>query len=58
MYEASPMAFIMEQAGGIAIDGNQRILDAAPNDIHQTTPLIIGSPEDVEEYQEFIKGNK
>jgi len=47
LYEANPLAFIAEQAGGAATDGSARILDIAPADIHQRTPLIIGSPVEV-----------
>ncbi len=43
MYECNPMAFIMEAAGGVATDGKQRILDIHPEDIHQRSPLFIGS---------------
>jgi fructose-1,6-bisphosphatase I len=48
LYEASPLAFIVEQAGGAAIDGSSRILDIQPNDLHQRTPLYIGSKTDVD----------
>jgi len=47
LYEASPMAFIAEQAEGSATDGNNRILDIIPHKLHQRTPLVIGSREDV-----------
>jgi len=47
LYEASPMAFIAEQAEGSATDGLHRILDIVPEGLHQRTPLIIGSREDV-----------
>ena len=47
LYEASPMAFIAEQAEGSATDGLNRILDIVPEGLHQRTPLIIGSREDV-----------
>lgn len=47
LYEASPMAFIAEQAGGSATDGTARILDIVPTELHQRTPLVIGSREDV-----------
>ncbi len=47
LYEASPMAFIAEQAEGSATDGLNRILDIVPESLHQRTPLIIGSREDV-----------
>jgi len=47
LYEASPMAFIAEQAEGSATDGVNRILDIVPTNLHQRTPLVIGSREDV-----------
>jgi fructose-1,6-bisphosphatase I len=47
LYEASPMAFIAEQAEGSATDGIERILDIVPESLHQRTPLVIGSREDV-----------
>lgn len=47
LYEASPMAFIAEQAEGSATDGVNRILDIMPEKLHQRTPLVIGSREDV-----------
>jgi fructose-1,6-bisphosphatase I len=57
LYEAAPLAMIVEQAGGAATDGKQRILDIEPTQLHQRTPLIIGSQEDVAEYQGFVKGD-
>lgn len=49
MYEANPMAFIVEQAGGKALAApGQRILDVRPTDIHQRTPVILGSPDEVD----------
>ena len=47
LYEASPMAFLAEQAEGSATDGMNRILDIMPSGLHQRTPLVIGSREDV-----------
>ncbi len=47
LYEASPMAFLAEQAEGSATDGVRRILDIMPEKLHQRTPLVIGSREDV-----------
>ena len=58
MYEAAPMAFLAEEAGGRASDGLQRILDIPPKDIHQRVPLLIGSPEDVVLADAFISGRK
>jgi fructose-1,6-bisphosphatase I len=48
LYEAAPLAFVVEQAGGAATDGRQPILDIPPKNLHQRTPLIIGSKRDVE----------
>jgi fructose-1,6-bisphosphatase I len=48
LYEANPLAFIVEQAGGAAIDGRHRLLDVQPTELHQRTPLYIGSRADVE----------
>jgi fructose-1,6-bisphosphatase I len=47
-YEANPMAFIAEQAGGAATNGLERIMDLRPTELHQRTPLVIGSKKDVE----------
>lgn len=48
LYESAPLAFIAEQAGGLASDGTSNILDIQPTDLHQRTPLFIGSRADVE----------
>ena len=48
MYEANPMAMIVEQAGGAATDGQQRILDIAPHTLHQRVPVFLGSKNEVE----------
>ena len=48
LYEANPLAFIVEQAGGLATDGTQRILDVQPTELHQRSPLFIGSRQEVE----------
>jgi len=48
LYEASPMAMLVEQAGGMATDGNIRVLDIVPRELHERTPLVIGSKTDVE----------
>ena len=47
MYEANPMAFIVEQAGGAATDGQQRIMDIAPHKLHQRVPVFLGSKDEV-----------
>ena len=54
LYEAAPMAMISEQAGGGASDGETRILDLVPEDIHQRTPLYIGSSGIVEMAEAFL----
>ncbi|NOT32702.1 MAG: class 1 fructose-bisphosphatase [Candidatus Eisenbacteria bacterium] len=56
LYEAAPLAFIAEEAGGAASDGIRRIMEIAPGSLHQRTPLIIGSPMDVKDAEEFISG--
>jgi len=48
LYEANPLAFIVEQAGGLATDGSERILDVQPTELHQRVPLYIGSKNEVE----------
>uniref|UniRef100_A0A3B3WEM2 Fructose-1,6-bisphosphatase 1 n=1 Tax=Poecilia mexicana TaxID=48701 RepID=A0A3B3WEM2_9TELE len=50
LYEGNPMAFIMEQAGGMASTGFQNILDIQPEGIHQRAPVAMGSPDDVQEF--------
>jgi fructose-1,6-bisphosphatase I len=52
LYEANPMAFLAEQAGGIATNGEKRILNITPTSIHQRTPLVVGGEH---EMQEFMK---
>jgi fructose-1,6-bisphosphatase I len=56
MYEANPMAFIVEQAGGRASDGRRRILDIEPTGLHQRTALYIGSPSMVERAERALRG--
>jgi fructose-1,6-bisphosphatase I len=48
MYEANPMSFIVEQAGGMATDGKQRILGITPQTLHQRVPVFLGSKNEVE----------
>jgi fructose-1,6-bisphosphatase I len=57
LYEANPLAFVVEQAGGYASTGYEPILGIKPTKLHQRVPLIIGSKEDVLEYEEFAKKN-
>ena len=56
MYEANPMAFLVEQAGGRASDGQDRILDVEPSTLHQRTPLYIGSESVVRAAEAFLDG--
>jgi len=55
LYEAAPLAMVVEQAGGNASTGSQRILDIVPESLHQRVPLIIGSTEDVRLYEKFCR---
>ena len=48
MYEANPMSFLVEQAGGACSDGRKRMLDVAPTQLHQRVPVFLGSKEEVE----------
>ena len=54
MYECNPMAFIVEQAGGRASNGKQRMLEVQPTSLHQRTPIFIGSEEDVLLVEKFM----
>jgi fructose-1,6-bisphosphatase I len=56
LYEAAPLAFVAEQAGGAASDGLRRIMDIEPASLHERTPLFLGSSKDVSECEEFIQG--
>ena len=53
-YEANPLGYVAEQAGGAASDGRQRILDLQPEQLHQRTPLIIGNADVVREVEAII----
>jgi len=48
MYEANPMAFIIEQAGGAATTGRERIMEIQPQGLHQRVPVFLGSRHEVE----------
>ncbi len=59
MYEANPMSFIIEQAGGMSSTGRQRIMDVNVNDLHQRVPVILGSKNEVEKVVEYhLKAEK
>ncbi|MCP1672287.1 class 1 fructose-bisphosphatase [Kerstersia gyiorum] len=53
MYEANPMGFLVEQAGGAAIDGRQRILDVQPTQLHQRVSVVLGSRNEVERVGQY-----
>ncbi|XP_056274629.1 fructose-1,6-bisphosphatase isozyme 2 [Pseudoliparis swirei] len=55
LYECNPIAFLIEQAGGVATTGTQRVLDVQPQTLHQRVPFVVGSSEDVNEYLTFVK---
>jgi len=55
LYEANPMALLIEKAGGRATTGTQRILDVAPKSIHQRVPVFLGSKDNVAELENFYK---
>jgi fructose-1,6-bisphosphatase I len=58
MYEANPVSFVVEQAGGRSSNGVSRILDVRPASLHQRTPLFVGSEEDVCIAEEFVQGKR
>lgn len=58
LYECNPMAFIMEQAGGMATTGSMNVLDIQPTSIHERVPVVLGSPDDVQEYLAICKKHK
>ncbi len=54
LYECNPIAFLMEQAGGKATDGKQRIMDIKPTELHQRVPFIVGPHSMVDKVEEFL----
>jgi fructose-1,6-bisphosphatase I len=48
MYEANPMSWLVEQAGGMATNGRQRILDLEPTKLHERVAVVLGSKNEVE----------
>lgn len=58
VYECNPLAMLVEQAGGMATNGKDRILDLQPQNIHERSPLFLGSKYDVEECMAFLNGTK
>ncbi|ORT48193.1 fructose 1,6-bisphosphatase [Vibrio sp. qd031] len=55
LYECNPMAFLIEQAGGLASDGNTRIMELKPTELHQRVPFFVGSSNMVEKLEQFLK---
>ncbi len=55
MYEANPMSFIVEQAGGMSTTGRERIMEIAPENLHQRVPVILGSREEVQTVIDYHK---
>jgi fructose-1,6-bisphosphatase I len=53
MYEANPMAFLVEQAGGAATNGEQRILDIQPEKLHQRVAVVLGSKNEVDRVTQY-----
>lgn len=58
LYEAAPLAFLAEQAGGYGSDGIQSLLDITPTDIHQRVPVFIGNRDLVEKAEHFLGGQR
>lgn len=56
LYEANPMAFVFEAAGGRGITGSERVLDIEPTELHQRVPLIVGSTSDVDAFERVTAG--
>jgi fructose-1,6-bisphosphatase I len=61
LYEAAPMSFLIEQAGGLSTTGRKRIMDLQPENVHQRVPVIMGSKTEVQEvidaYEQFDQSN-
>ena len=53
MYEANPMAFLVEQAGGLATNGEQRIMDLTPTKLHERVSVMLGSKNEVQRVTEY-----
>jgi len=58
IYECAPIAFLIEQAGGAASDGQRPILDRRPRGLHDFTPLIFGATDEVDTILAYLAGNK
>ncbi len=58
LYEANPMSFLMEQAGGKSTTGSQRTMNVVPKQLHERTPLVMGSPDEVDHVMRIAHGVK
>ncbi|MHC4600642.1 MAG: class 1 fructose-bisphosphatase, partial [Planctomycetota bacterium] len=56
LYEAAPLSFLAERAGGLGSTGVERILDIQPTELHQRCPLVIGPKADVEMAEQYLSG--
>jgi fructose-1,6-bisphosphatase I len=54
LYECNPLAFICQQAGGAAIDGSRDIMEVMPDELHQRSPLYLGSKDSVDTARELL----
>ena len=53
LYEAAPMSFLLEQAGGLSTTGKKRIMEIVPEQVHQRVPCMLGSPDDIKELMKY-----
>jgi fructose-1,6-bisphosphatase I len=53
MYEANPMSFLVEQAGGASINGTQTIMDLQPTDLHERVSVMLGSKEEITRLKQY-----
>lgn len=58
LYECNPLAFLIEQAGGRATNGHQRIMEIEPTELHQRVPYFVGSPEMMDKAESFVQAQK
>jgi fructose-1,6-bisphosphatase I len=58
LYECNPLAFLIEQAGGKASDGEQRIMEIKPTELHQRVPYVVGSTNMVNKIEKFVADNR
>lgn len=55
LYESNPMAYLVEQAGGLATTGKERILELQPSSLHERCPVFMGSKDDVQDVLDMYK---